>query len=83
MIKNIDLSNEAVKALSIQAIEHGTNFKNYVESKLEKISKIFLIKVCSYQKKTYICTQITTTKFLSLKKRNYDNINILHLEHKN
>lgn len=39
MRKNIDLSNEAVKALSIQAIENGTNFKNYVEAKLEEISK--------------------------------------------
>ena len=33
MRKNIDLSDEAVKALSIQAIENGTNFKNYVEAK--------------------------------------------------
>ena len=39
MRKNIDLSNEAVKALSIQAIENGTNFKNYVEAKLEELSK--------------------------------------------
>lgn len=39
MRKNIDLSNEAVKALSIQAIENGTNFKNYVEAILEKMAK--------------------------------------------
>ncbi len=39
MRKNIDLSDEAVKALSIQAIENGTNFKNYVESKLEELAK--------------------------------------------
>lgn len=39
MRKNIDLSDEAVKALSIQAIESGTNFKNYVEAKLEELSK--------------------------------------------
>ena len=39
MRKNIDLSDETVKALSIQAIENGTNFKNYVESKLEELSK--------------------------------------------
>jgi len=39
MRKNIDLSDEAVKALSIQAIENGTNFKNYVEAKLEELSK--------------------------------------------
>jgi hypothetical protein len=39
MRKNIDLSNEAVKALSIQAIESGTNFKNYVEAKLEELAK--------------------------------------------
>lgn len=39
MRKNIDLSNEAVKALSIQAIENGTNFKNYVEAKLEELAK--------------------------------------------
>lgn len=39
MRKNIDLSDEAVKALSIQAIESGTNFKNYVESKLEELAK--------------------------------------------
>jgi len=39
MRKNIDLSDEAVKALSIQAIENGTNFKNYVEAELEKLAK--------------------------------------------
>jgi hypothetical protein len=39
MRKNIDLSDEAVKALSIQAIENGTNFKNYVEAKLEEMAK--------------------------------------------
>lgn len=38
MRKNIDLSDEAVKALSIQAIENGTNFKNYVEAKLEELA---------------------------------------------
>lgn len=37
--KNIDLSDEAVRALSIQAIENGTNFKNYVEAKLEELAK--------------------------------------------
>lgn len=39
MRKNIDLSDEVVKALSIQAIENGTNFKNYVEGKLEELAK--------------------------------------------
>lgn len=39
MRKNIDLSDEAIKALSIQAIENGTNFKNYVEAKLEELAK--------------------------------------------
>lgn len=39
MRKNIDLSDEAVKSLSIQAIENGTNFKNYVEVKLEELAK--------------------------------------------
>jgi hypothetical protein len=39
MRKNIDLSYEAVKALSIQAIENGTNFKNYVEAVLEELAK--------------------------------------------
>jgi len=39
MRKNIDLSDNAVKALSIQAIENRTNFKNYVEAKLEEIAK--------------------------------------------
>lgn len=39
MRKNIDLSDETVKALSIQAIENGTNFKNYVEAKLEELAK--------------------------------------------
>ena len=34
MRKNIDLSDEAV-----QAIENGTNFKNYVEAKLEELAK--------------------------------------------
>lgn len=42
MRKNIDLSDEAVKALSIEAIENGTNFKNYVEAKLEELAKIKL-----------------------------------------
>ena len=37
--KNIHLSEEAIKALSIQAIENGTNFKNYVESKLEALAQ--------------------------------------------
>ena len=40
MRKNIDLSDEAVKALSIQAIEYGTNFKNYVEAKLEEMARV-------------------------------------------
>jgi hypothetical protein len=39
MRKNIDISDEAVKVLSIQAIENGTNFKNYVEAKLEELAK--------------------------------------------
>jgi hypothetical protein len=43
MRKNIDLSDEAVKALSIQAIENGTNFKNYVEAKLEELAKTKLL----------------------------------------
>jgi hypothetical protein len=34
-----NVSDEAVKALSIQAIENGTNFKNYVEAKLEELAK--------------------------------------------
>ena len=38
MRKNIDISDDAVKALSIQAIENGTNFKNYVENILEEIA---------------------------------------------
>lgn len=42
MRKNVDLSDEAVKALSIEAIENGTNFKNYVEAKLEELAKIKL-----------------------------------------
>jgi hypothetical protein len=33
--KNIHLTEGAIKALSILAIENGTNFKNYVESLLE------------------------------------------------
>ena len=39
MRKNIDISHEAVKFLSIQAIENGTNFKNHVESILEEMAK--------------------------------------------
>ena len=39
MRKNIDISDEAVKALSIQTIENGTNFKNHVENILEEIAK--------------------------------------------
>lgn len=37
--KNIHLSDEAIKSLSIQAIESGTNFKNYVEAKLEALAQ--------------------------------------------
>lgn len=37
--KNIHLSEEAIKALSIQAIRENTNFKNYVEAKLEALAK--------------------------------------------
>jgi len=37
--KNIHLSEGAVKALSIQAIENGTNFKNFVEAKLEGLAR--------------------------------------------
>ena len=37
--KNIHLTEGAIKALSIQAIENGTNFKNYVESKLEALAQ--------------------------------------------
>jgi hypothetical protein len=48
MRKNIDLSDEAVKALAIQAIENGTNFKNYVEAKLEEIAKTKLPQRAKY-----------------------------------
>jgi len=41
--KNIHLSEEAIKALSIQAIEQGTNFKNYVERHLEALSQTKLL----------------------------------------
>ena len=44
MRKNIDISGEAVKALSIQAIENGTNFKNHVERILEETAKSGLKK---------------------------------------
>jgi len=37
--KNIHLSDSAIKYLSIKAIENGTNFKNYVEAKLEELAK--------------------------------------------
>ena len=37
--KNIHLTEVAIKALSIMAIEQGTNFKNFVESHLEALSK--------------------------------------------
>lgn len=36
--KLIHLSPEAVKALSILAIEHGTKFKGFVENKLEEMA---------------------------------------------
>jgi predicted DNA binding CopG/RHH family protein len=36
--KNIHLSEQAIKAISIQAIKEGTNFKNYVEQKLENLA---------------------------------------------
>lgn len=37
--KNIHLSEDCVKYLSIKAIENGTNFKNYVEGLLEAMSQ--------------------------------------------
>lgn len=37
--KNIHLSEGAIKALSIMAIEQGTNFKNFVEAHLEALSQ--------------------------------------------
>ena len=37
--KNIHLTEGVIKALSIQAIENGTNFKNYVEAKLEALAQ--------------------------------------------
>lgn len=37
--KNIDISEEAVKELSKMAIDHNSNFKNFVETLLEKLSK--------------------------------------------
>ena len=37
--KNIHLTEGAIKALSIQSIENGTNFKNYVEGKLEALAQ--------------------------------------------
>jgi hypothetical protein len=36
--KNIHLTEGAIKALSIQAIKAGTNFKNYVEAHLDKLA---------------------------------------------
>ena len=41
--KNIHLTEEAIKALSIMAIEEGTNFKNFVETHLEALSKTKLL----------------------------------------
>lgn len=37
--KNIDISLEAIRTISIQAAKEGTNFKNYVEGKVEKMAK--------------------------------------------
>ncbi len=37
--KNIHLTDETIKYLSIKAIENGTNFKNYVEGLLEAVSQ--------------------------------------------
>ena len=37
--KNIDLTKETVKALTIKAVENETNFKNFVENHLEKLAK--------------------------------------------
>lgn len=37
--KNIHLSEQAIKNLSIMAIEEGTNFKNFVERHLEALSQ--------------------------------------------
>jgi hypothetical protein len=36
--KQINLSEGAIKALSIEAINKGTNFKNYVEDNLEQLA---------------------------------------------
>jgi hypothetical protein len=40
--KNIDLSDETVRILTVRAAQCGTNFKNYVEAKLEKFAKEIL-----------------------------------------
>lgn len=36
--KNIHLSESAIRALSIKAVEQGSNFKNYVETILENLA---------------------------------------------
>lgn len=36
--KQINLTEGAIEALSIQAIKKGTNFKNYVEGILERMA---------------------------------------------
>ena len=36
--KQINLTKEAIQALSIEAIKKGTNFKNYVENNLEALA---------------------------------------------
>ena len=37
--KNIHLSEQCLKYLSIKAIEKGTNCKNYIEQILEKLAQ--------------------------------------------
>ena len=43
MRKNIDISDEAVKAITIQAIHEGTVFKLKAEQVLEDYAKPFIV----------------------------------------
>ena len=43
MRKNIDLSDDAVKAITIQAVTEGTVFKLKVEQILEDYAKPFIV----------------------------------------
>lgn len=43
MKKNLDISEDAVKAIAIEAIKNNSNFKNFAETILEDYAKTLMV----------------------------------------